>query len=29
VSPRGQRLIAEYKIEGQQAFFPDAIPNPR
>jgi tungstate transport system substrate-binding protein len=29
VSPKAQRLIAEYKIEGQQAFFPDAIPNPR
>jgi tungstate transport system substrate-binding protein len=29
VSPKAQRLIAEYKIEGQQAFFPDAIPNAR
>jgi tungstate transport system substrate-binding protein len=26
VSPKAQALIANYKIEGQQAFFPDAIP---
>jgi len=26
VSPKGQALIANYKIQGQQAFFPDAIP---
>ena len=26
VSEKAQRLIAEYKIEGHQAFFPDAIP---
>jgi len=25
VSERGQKLIADYKIEGRQAFFPDAI----
>ena len=25
VAPKAQALIAEYKIEGQQAFFPDAI----
>lgn len=25
VSPRAQALIAEYKIQGKQAFFPDAI----
>ncbi len=24
VSPRGQRLIADYRIDGKQAFFPDA-----
>ncbi|MDY6988958.1 MAG: substrate-binding domain-containing protein [Thermodesulfobacteriota bacterium] len=29
VSPKAQGLIAEYKIEGQQAFFPDAIGNPK
>ena len=27
VSPRGQALIANYKLEGQQLFFPDAIPD--
>ena len=27
VSPGAQSLIANYKIEGKQAFFPDAIPN--
>jgi tungstate transport system substrate-binding protein len=27
VSPKAQGLIANYKIEGKQAFFPDAIPN--
>jgi tungstate transport system substrate-binding protein len=26
VSPRAQALIAGYKIEGRQAFFPDAVP---
>lgn len=26
VSPKGQGLIANYKIHGHQAFFPDAIP---
>lgn len=26
VSPKAQSLIASYKIEGHQAFFPDAIP---
>ena len=26
VSERGQTLIAQYKLEGQQLFFPDAIP---
>ena len=26
ISPKAQALIANYKIEGQQAFFPDAIP---
>jgi len=26
VSPKAQALIANYKIEGRQAFFPDAIP---
>ena len=25
VSPKAQALIAEYKIQGQQAFFPDAV----
>lgn len=29
VSPRGQALIANYKLEGQQLFFPDAIPDAR
>ena len=27
ISPRAQALIANYEIEGLQAFFPDAIPN--
>lgn len=27
VSKKAQALIAEYKIQGQQAFFPDAIPD--
>jgi tungstate transport system substrate-binding protein len=27
VSPRAQDLIANYKIEGRQAFFPEAIPD--
>ncbi len=27
VSPKAQALIANYKIQGQQAFFPDAIPD--
>lgn len=27
VSPKGQALIAGYKIQGQQAFFPDAVPD--
>lgn len=27
VSPRGQSVIANYKVHGQQLFFPDAIPN--
>jgi tungstate transport system substrate-binding protein len=26
VSPKVQALIAQYKIEGKQAFFPDAVP---
>lgn len=26
VSPKGQSLIANYEIQGKQAFFPDAIP---
>ncbi len=26
VSEKGQKLISDYKIQGQQAFFPDAIP---
>lgn len=26
VSPKAQGLIAQYKIEGRQAFFPDAMP---
>ncbi|WP_244155456.1 substrate-binding domain-containing protein [Desulfatiglans anilini] len=25
VSPRGQQLIGEYRIQGRQAFFPDAV----
>jgi tungstate transport system substrate-binding protein len=29
VSQKGQRLIANYKIEGRQAFFPDAIKGER
>ena len=27
ISPRVQTLISEYKIAGQQAFVPDAIPD--
>lgn len=27
VSPKGQALIAKYTLEGQQLFFPDAIPD--
>jgi tungstate transport system substrate-binding protein len=27
VSPKAQAIIANYKIEGKQAFFPDAIPD--
>lgn len=27
VSPKAQAMIADYKIQGQQAFFPDAIPD--
>jgi tungstate transport system substrate-binding protein len=27
ISPRGQSVIANYKVLGQQLFFPDAIPN--
>jgi ABC-type tungstate transport system permease subunit len=27
VSPKAQALISEYKIAGQQAFVPDAIPD--
>jgi len=27
VSPKAQAMIANYKIEGKQAFFPDAIPD--
>ncbi len=27
VSPRGQSLIVNYKLEGKQLFFPDAIPD--
>ncbi len=27
VSPRGQAVIANYKLEGKQLFFPDAIPD--
>jgi tungstate transport system substrate-binding protein len=29
ISPKAQALIANYKIEGQQAFFPDAVPDAR
>lgn len=29
VSPKAQALIANYKIQGQQAFFPDAFPDAR
>jgi len=29
VSQRGQELIARYQLEGQQLFFPDAIPGAR
>ncbi len=29
VSAKGQALIANYKLEGRQLFFPDAIPNAR
>ena len=25
VSPKGQKLIADYKLEGQQLFYPDAV----
>lgn len=25
ISPRGQKVIADYKVEGKQLFFPDAI----
>jgi len=28
VGPEGQKIIADYKMHGQQLFFPDAIPNP-
>ncbi len=28
ISAKGQRLIADYKLLGQQLFYPDAIPNP-
>lgn len=28
VSERGQKVIADYKLKGQQVFYPDAIPNP-
>ncbi len=27
VSQRGQELIARYKLEGKQLFFPDAVPD--
>jgi tungstate transport system substrate-binding protein len=27
VSEHAQKLIAEYKIQGQQAFYPDAMPD--
>lgn len=26
VSPRGQKVIADYQLKGQQVFYPDAIP---
>ena len=26
LSGKGQRLIADYRIDGQRAFFPDALP---
>jgi tungstate transport system substrate-binding protein len=29
VSPKAQAMIANYEIEGKQAFFPDAIPDAR
>ncbi len=29
VSPKAQALIAQYKIQGEQAFFPDAVPDAR
>ena len=29
VSPEGQKVIADYKIEGQQLFFPNASNQPR
>lgn len=28
ISAKGQRLIADYKLLGQQLFYPDAIPDP-
>ncbi len=28
VGPQGQKIIAEFKVKGQQLFIPDAIPNP-
>jgi len=28
VGPEGQRIIADYKVNGQQLFFPNAKPNP-
>ena len=27
VSPKVQAMIAQYKIQGQQAFYPDAVPD--
>jgi tungstate transport system substrate-binding protein len=27
VSPKAQAMIAQYKIQGQQAFYPDAVPD--
>jgi tungstate transport system substrate-binding protein len=27
VSPKVQAIIARYKIQGQQAFYPDAVPD--